>query len=157
MNPSLIHIPDDFKDDKGIINVNFPYKLVPSERIIVPLNNLLQPIKKVGSLFNRFLADIIKRPSLCPLNYEDWHLVPQCFRGRIIMFIRGKFLSPDGVQSVGERVRGFKYFLRCKYVKEDTIKEALYNLEKNKCPSTVGDQMWVGLVDYFFSEKFQVS
>ncbi|KAJ8420495.1 hypothetical protein Cgig2_027867 [Carnegiea gigantea] len=148
MNPSLINIPDDFKDDK--------------ERIMVPLNNLLQPIKKAGSLFNRFLADVAKRPSLCPLNYKDWRLVPQYFRGRIIMFIRGKFLLPDGIQvnqkilkSVGERVRGFKYFLRCKYVKEDTTKEALYNLEKSKRPSAVGDQMWVGLVDYFFSEKFQ--
>ncbi|KAJ8425573.1 hypothetical protein Cgig2_013919 [Carnegiea gigantea] len=74
----------------------------------------------------------------------------------------GKFLLPDGVQvnqkilkSVGERVRGFKYSLRCKYVKEDTIEEALYNLEKRKRPSAVGDQIWVGLVDYFFSEKFQ--
>ena len=73
-------------------------------------------------------------------------------------------MLPDGVQvnqkilkSVGERVRGFKYSLRCKYVKEDTTKEALYNLEKSKRPSAVGDQMWVGLVDYFFSEKFQVS
>ena len=53
-----------------------------------------------------------------------------------------------------ERVRGFKYSLRCKYVKEDTTKKALYNFEKSKQPSTVGDQMWVGLVDYFFSEKF---
>ena len=73
-------------------------------------------------------------------------------------------MLPDGVQvnqkilkSVGERVRGFKYSLRCKYVKEDTTKEALYNLEKSKRPSAVGDQMWVGLVDYFFSQKFQVS
>ena len=68
--------------------MNLAYKLVPPERIMVPLNNLLQPIKKAGSLFNRFLADIAKRPSLCPLNYKDWRLVPQYFRGRIIMFIR---------------------------------------------------------------------
>jgi len=52
--------------------------------------------------------------------------------------------------------RGVKYSLRCKYVKqEDTTKEMLYNLEKSKCPSTIGYQMWVGLVNYFFSEKFQ--
>ena len=81
-----------------------------------------------------------------------------------LLFCQGKFLLPDRVQvnqkilkSVGERVRGFKYSLRCKYVKEDATKEALYNLEKSKRPSAVGDQMWVGLVDYFFSKKFQVS
>ena len=71
---------------------------------------------------------------------------------------------PDGAQvnqkilkPVRERVQGFKYSLRCKYVKEDTTKEELYNLEKSKRPPAVGDQMWVGLVDYFFSKKFQVS
>ena len=60
----------------GRINVNMAYKLVPSERIMAPLNNLLQSIKKAGSSFNRFLADVAKRPSLCPLNYKDWRLVP---------------------------------------------------------------------------------
>ncbi|KAJ8446927.1 hypothetical protein Cgig2_016469 [Carnegiea gigantea] len=123
MNPALINIPDDFKDD--------------TERIIVPLNNLLQLIKKGGSLFNRFFTGVAKRPSLRPLNYKDWRLVPQYFRGRIVMFIRGKFLLPDG------------------YVKEDTTKEALYTLEKSKRLPAVGNQMWVGLVDYFLSEKFQ--
>lgn len=55
---------------------------------MVPLNNLLQPIKKARSLFNRVLAAVAKRPSLCPHNYEDWPSVPQYFRGQIIMFIR---------------------------------------------------------------------
>jgi len=47
------------------------YKLVPPEKIMVPFNTLLQPIKKVGSFFNRFVVDVAKGPSLCPLNYED--------------------------------------------------------------------------------------
>ena len=64
------------------------YKLVPPERIMVPLNNLQQPIKKAGGLFNRFIADIAKRSSLCPLNYDEWRLAPQYFKGRIIMYIR---------------------------------------------------------------------
>ena len=68
---------------------------------MVPLNNLLQPIKKAGSLFNRFLADVAKRPSLCLLNYKDWRLVPQYFRGRIIMFIRVSiYLCPSQVMHV---------------------------------------------------------
>ena len=73
-------------------------------------------------------------------------------------------MLPDGVEvntrilkSVGEKVRGYKCSLRSKYVKMDTTKEALHNLEKTKRRSGIGDQMWLGLVDYFFSEKFQVS
>lgn len=47
--------------------------------------------------------------------------------------------------------------MRCTYVKEDATKEALYDLKKSKFPSAVGDHIWLGLVDYFFSKKFQVS
>lgn len=92
VNPSHISIPEDFNDDKevliideqgnakrfgGRISVNVAYKLLPPERIMVPLNKLLEPIKKAGTLFNRFLADVAKRPTLCPLNYGDWQLLPQ--------------------------------------------------------------------------------
>ena len=72
-------------------------------------------------------------------------------------------MLPDGVEvnhkilsAVGEKVRGYKYSLRCKYVKEDSTKEALYHLDISKHPSNISDQMWVGLVDHFFSDKFQV-
>ena len=72
-------------------------------------------------------------------------------------------MLPDGAEvnrkilsTVGEKVRGYKYSLRCKYVKEDTTKEALYHLDISKRPSNISDQMWVGLVDHFFSDKFQV-
>jgi len=72
-------------------------------------------------------------------------------------------MLPDGVQVnqkivqyISEKARGFKYSSRFKYVKEGTTKEALYNLENSMRPPAVGDQMWVGLIDYFFSDKFQV-
>ncbi|KAJ8437726.1 hypothetical protein Cgig2_009440 [Carnegiea gigantea] len=55
VNPSLISILEDFNDDRdkqgnarmfgGRISVNMAYKLGPPERIMVPLNKLLQPIK----------------------------------------------------------------------------------------------------------------
>ncbi|KAJ8446989.1 hypothetical protein Cgig2_006617 [Carnegiea gigantea] len=73
------------------------------------------------------------------------------------------FMLPDGVElnrkvlsAVGEKVRGYKFSLRCKYVKEDTTKEALYHLDITKHQSNISDQMWVGLVDYFFLDKFQI-
>ena len=72
-------------------------------------------------------------------------------------------MLPDGVEvnrkilsAVREKVRGYKYSLRCKYVKEDTTKKALYHLDISKHPSNTSDQMWVGLVDHFFLDKFQV-
>ena len=78
-------------------------------------------------------------------------------------FFQKMFMLPDGVEvnrkvlsAVGEKVTGYKYALRCKYVKEDTTKEALYNLDISKRPTNISDQMWVGLVDDFFSDKFQV-
>lgn len=50
-----------------------------------------------------------------------------------------------------------------KYIKEGTTKEELYalpvaesgNSEGLKCPYGVGDTMWFGFIDLYFSEKFQ--
>jgi len=72
------------KEFGGRINLNMGYVLVPPERIMVPLNSLFQPIKKAGCLSKRFLADVAKRPDICPLDYKDWHLVSLYFRGRTI-------------------------------------------------------------------------
>ena len=66
------------------------------------------------------------------------------------MLLDGVQVNQKILKLVGERLRGFKYCLRCKYVKEDASKEVLYNLKRSKHSSTIGDQMWVGLVDYFF-------
>ncbi|KAJ8447677.1 hypothetical protein Cgig2_031731 [Carnegiea gigantea] len=127
INPAYITIPEDFKDDHevliigkrvlgldgtlfaplllalrkstGRISVHMVYKLVSPERIMVPLNNFLLPIKKAGSLFNRFVADIAKRSSLCPLNYDDWRLVPQYFKGRIIIYIRVGHFEEDNTRN----------------------------------------------------------
>ena len=45
-------------------------------------------------------------------------------------------MLPNGIEvnrkvlsAVGEKVKGYKYSLRCQYVKEDTIKEALYHVD----------------------------
>ena len=69
------------------------------------------------------------------------------------------------LSAVGERVRGYKRYLRMKYIKEGTTKEELYalpaaesgNTTSLKRPCGVGDTMWFGFVDLCFSEKFQVS
>jgi len=45
------------------------------------------------------------------------------------------------LKSTREKVHGYEYFSRSKYVKEGTAKEVLYNLEKNKRSYFVGDQM----------------
>ncbi|KAJ8426929.1 LOW QUALITY PROTEIN: hypothetical protein Cgig2_006751 [Carnegiea gigantea] len=114
MNPSLITLADDFKDDK---------------------ENLLQPIKKADSLFNRFLTDVAKRPSLCPLNYEDWGLVSHYFRE---VFAARWCISQSENSKVSWQ-KGFKYSFMSKYIKEDITTEVLHNLEKSKCLSAVGD------------------
>ncbi|CAO2840538.1 unnamed protein product [Amaranthus hypochondriacus] len=137
---------------------------------MVPLNKLFQPVKKAGSIFNRFLSDIARRPTLCPLNYKDWRLVPQYFKRQIITYVRAKFMLISSqkvdekvVSSVGERLRWYKRCLRMKYINAETTKEDLYNLpgvdegQENELtrPKGVGDAMWHEFVDWCFSEKFK--
>ncbi|KAJ8430686.1 hypothetical protein Cgig2_024551 [Carnegiea gigantea] len=115
MNASLVTIPDDFKNDKEVLIIDY-LLMVLRNLVYVPLTI------RIGAWSHSTLEVEVNRKIL---------------------------------KSIGKRVRGFKYCLRCKYVKEDTAKEALYNLEKSKDPSAIGDQMCAGLVDYFFSVTFQ--
>ncbi|RAL47467.1 hypothetical protein DM860_011205 [Cuscuta australis] len=103
LDPSLIPLPEGFNDDeevltidaqgnvsklRGRITVNVVIGLDAGTRILVPMNKLLQPVKKAGGLFNRFLANIAKRPRFCSINYSDWRVVPTLYKNRILDYIK---------------------------------------------------------------------
>ena len=73
---------------KGCLTVKVVHALDAPKRAMVPLNKFFQPIKRAGSLFNRFLTDIAKRANLCPLNYKEWRLVPSIFKDQNRNYIR---------------------------------------------------------------------
>ncbi|VFQ79494.1 unnamed protein product [Cuscuta campestris] len=180
-------VPEGFNDDeevltidaqgnvsklRGRISVKVVVGLDAGTRILVPMNKLLQPVKKAGGLFNRFLADIAKRPRFCPLNYSDWRVVPTLYKKRILEFIKKKFVLPstDSVQdkilsTVGERLRGYKRTLRKKYIQKGTTKEDLYNIPLAESganeglvrPREVDDAMWAGFVTLSFSPDVENS
>ncbi|VFQ85744.1 unnamed protein product [Cuscuta campestris] len=138
--------------------------------ILVPMNKLCQPVKKARGLFNRFIADIAKRPQFCPINYSDWRLVPTLYKNRILEYLKKKFVIPstNSVQdkilsSVGERLRGYKRYLRQKYITKGITKDELYNLPLRESnitdgltrPIGVDDAMWAGFVTLSFSQEFE--
>ncbi|VFQ79582.1 unnamed protein product [Cuscuta campestris] len=159
LDPSLIPVPEGFNDDeevltidaqgnvnklRGRITVNVVIGLDAGTRILVPMNKLLQLVKKAGGLFNRFLADIAKRPRFCPINYSDWRVVPTLYKNRILDYIKKKFVLPsidsakDKILStIGERLRGGN--------------EGLVR------PKDVDDAMWDGFVTLSFSPDFEKS
>lgn len=63
---------------------------------------------------------------------------------------------------VGDKLRGYKCFLRVKYIKEGIMKEELYRLLVSElldleifiCLKGVFYIMWFGFVDMCFLEKF---
>lgn len=100
---------------RGRINVRAVQSLDAPKKILMPFNKYLQPVKKAGSVFNRFLADVARGPELCPLQHKEWRLVPGIFKDQVIVCIRKKFMLPSNalvdskvLSSVGERLRGYK-------------------------------------------------
>jgi len=57
------------------------------KKIMVALNKFFQPVKKAGSVFNRFLADVNKQPKLCPLNYKEWPLVLGVIEDQVVAYV----------------------------------------------------------------------
>jgi len=58
------------------------------------------------------------------------------------------FLLTDGVEvnckllsAVGEKIRGYKRSLKCKYIKEDITEEALHHLDISKRSSNISEQI----------------
>jgi len=78
---------------RGRINVKTVQSLDAPKKILVPLNKYLQPVKKAGSVFNRFLADMARRPKLCPLHYKEWRLVPGVVKDRIVAYMRVSYIG----------------------------------------------------------------
>lgn len=80
------------------------------------------------------------------------------------MLLLGKRVNQKVFSFVGDKLRGYKRFLRVKYIKEGITKEELYRLLVGQLldleifirSKGVYDTMWFGFVDMCFLEKFQV-
>ena len=59
----------------------------------MPLNKYLQPVKKAGSVFNRFLTDVVRQLELCPLHYKEWRLVPGAIKDRVVAYLRVSYIG----------------------------------------------------------------
>ncbi|GJR51514.1 hypothetical protein Tco_1402035, partial [Tanacetum coccineum] len=64
------------------------YKLNEGEMIVVPFNDLNQPVKSLAGLFTRFMILLVKEPKLCPLDAKNWKECKKCCSLKLIMELR---------------------------------------------------------------------
>ena len=77
----------------GRITVKTMQSLDALKKIQVSLNKFLQPTKKAGSVFNRFLVDVARRRELCPIHYKEWHLVLGVVKDRVTVYVRVGYIG----------------------------------------------------------------
>ncbi|GKC18802.1 hypothetical protein Tco_1020952 [Tanacetum coccineum] len=70
------------------------YKLNEGEMIVVPFNDLNQPIKSAAGLFTRFMTLLVKEPKLCPLDAKNWKECKKRCGLKLIMELRRRFDFP---------------------------------------------------------------
>ncbi|GJZ24110.1 ribose 5-phosphate isomerase A [Tanacetum coccineum] len=70
------------------------YKLNEGEMIVVPFNDLNQPIKSAAGLFTRCMTLLEKEPKLCPLDAKNWKECKKHCGLKLIMELRRRFDFP---------------------------------------------------------------
>lgn len=57
-------------------------------RYLVKFNEYNQPLGKGGSILVRFLGDVAKRESFCPVGYKRWHMLKKTMKADVIDIVR---------------------------------------------------------------------
>ncbi|XP_021755723.1 uncharacterized protein LOC110720933 isoform X2 [Chenopodium quinoa] len=163
---------DDFDDKEEVLTVDANGNVVylsgsiqPIDvwsnngvRFYVEFNELYQPIRKGGHILIRFLGNIAKIETYCPLGEEDWHAIDEHFKKMIINEMRDRFVIPIGelynkaaLKRVNKSWRQYKFNLKKDYYKptEKTLEEMCSATP----PHGISSQNWVKLLKYWDSEK----
>lgn len=135
------------------------WSLQPGVRFVVPLNALDQPVGKGGSILLRFLKDVAKNGELSPIGEVSWPKVDKGHKADIIALIREKFVLPPRLEidksilkHVGNKWRSYRHELKVLYKKPDMTEEQV----ASAVPKGVVPSQWVKLVQYWFSDKYEI-
>ncbi|KAJ8432524.1 hypothetical protein Cgig2_030316 [Carnegiea gigantea] len=99
------------------------------ERILVPVDDLFQPIKAAGGLCTRFMTLLIGQFTLVPLDLENFFEVKKYWGAKLIVECREKFSMPYTLEidkvildKFGSKYRSVKYRYKNKLLKKAKIK-----------------------------------
>ncbi|KAL2929773.1 hypothetical protein RDABS01_035183 [Bienertia sinuspersici] len=124
-------------------------------RFKVCFNRYYQPIRKVGAVLVKFVADIAKKYELCPIGVVNWRNVNKQVQAKIVELILGKFIILDGkiyndamLKHVGKLRRQWKFELKARYF-NPTV-QTRQQIE-NDNPGGIVRGTWLELVKYCYS------
>ncbi|XP_038699673.1 uncharacterized protein LOC119996968 [Tripterygium wilfordii] len=131
------------KRTRGRTRLADVWELPADQRIIVPFNDLGQPIKAAGGLLGQFLDSIAKNGELCSLAKDDWRKFTKPEIQEMLKVVEGKFYYDDCydywvLKTIARRWRDYKCHLKCNiYHNHDIVEEVIRNR-----PSDVDEAQW---------------
>ncbi|KAH7863814.1 hypothetical protein Vadar_022293 [Vaccinium darrowii] len=145
---------------RGITRLSDIWNLPPGSRIVVKFNAALLPVGQEGSVFNRFIGTVARKPHLCPIHYNDWRKVPYHYKLDCWNIIESKFEFPedermrdkikhDTLKSLGDKLRQWRCSLKSQHY--DPSKTAAQIVAA--APATVNRDHYAELVDFWFSKE----
>ncbi|GKB76672.1 ribose 5-phosphate isomerase A [Tanacetum coccineum] len=116
------------------------YKLNKGEMIVVPFNDLNQPIKSAVRLFTRFMTLLVKEPKLCPLDAKNWNRMYQkdnCGVLNLIMELRGDLTFLEQLSAHGKKARGSQVHIHTTGAMSLARKKDVYKVKYKREPDDI--------------------
>ncbi|KAF7842101.1 hypothetical protein G2W53_004399 [Senna tora] len=152
----------DVVDEQGLtkethLRVHDAWGLPPGQRVVVPWNNIGQPIGEGGGLLAIFLGTVAMDFTLFPISYAMWTTMPNVYKNEVYNnTVQAKFVVDDGqhkrfiLQSIGKKWRARRGKLYKMYDTSKTREENIANP-----PLGLTREQWASFIDYRNDPKNQ--
>ncbi|KAF7800643.1 hypothetical protein G2W53_044929 [Senna tora] len=152
----------DVVDEQGLtkethLRVHDAWGLPPGQRVVVPWNNIGQPIGEGGGLLAIFLGTVAMDFTLFPISYAMWTTMPNVYKNEVYKnTVQAKFVVDDGqhkrfiLQSIGKKWRARRGKLYKMYDTSKTREENIANP-----PLGLTREQWASFIDYRNDPKNQ--
>ena len=68
------------RSTRGITRMSEIWNLTDGKKVELSFNGCFQPVEHEGVIFNRFAGIVARKPNLSPINYLNWHKVPNDYK-----------------------------------------------------------------------------
>ncbi|XP_012851770.1 PREDICTED: uncharacterized protein LOC105971463 [Erythranthe guttata] len=127
----------------------------PDELVVVSFNELGQPKDQdKTSTLSHFLGTIARNGRYCPLNYEDWRLMPYSYKEEMLKIVKARFELPPGhesyiLRSINKKWRNWKSSVKSLNFDPDISTDQ----QTTKIPDRVNEDQYKSLVHHWMSDK----
>ncbi|KAM6551322.1 hypothetical protein CsatB_001130 [Cannabis sativa] len=144
---------NDKKNGRGPTQMRDIWENRDGKKIQITCNKFGQPHDKNASRLTNFIEALVRDGKNAPINYENWHKVPDKYKVTMWRIIQEKFDIPYlaenwTMKTCGKELKNWKAYLKKTYYSETLSFEE----QKKYKDKSVYDKQWEQLINYWATD-----